>query len=277
VANKPDAYRPITGKLFYSNVSLPDKDNVNELPMENSPPSKIAEEGVEGEQSLVEEETFERLRKHHCQVCGINVHENDNYCTNCGQSLGAIVSQPVVKVRKVRLLKQNKFDSIESLAAEGFRGFYPLYEVRADPNLVPKEKGIYLVLYPFHQQPEFLSIGTGGWFKGKNPNVDLATLKSKWIEGAVVLYIGQAGGEREGVLTASTLRRRVKTCVAFGQRKKKGHRGGRYIWQIRDSNKLLVCWRVSSERSEDSRKLEAKLLSEFEDHYGKLPFANLQG
>ena len=39
---------------------------------------------------------------------------------------------------------------------------------------------------------EFLAVGSGGHFKGKDPNISLADLKSNWVDNTKVVYIGKA-------------------------------------------------------------------------------------
>ena len=59
----------------------------------------------------------------------------------------------------------------------------------------------------------------------------------------------------------------------FGKGKKIGHWGGRYIWQIKDIDEYLICWKVLLD--EDPRNIEIKLLEAFRQKYNGLPFANL--
>ena len=112
---------------------------------------------------------------------------------------------------------------------DGFKGFKTVNELNNDSyGLIPKEKGIYLVLRAAESDPVFVTQGTGGHFKGRDPNVSLEELKSKWIEGESLLYIGKAGGSG----AASTLQSRIKQLVKFGQGQNIGHWGGRYLWQL---------------------------------------------
>ena len=60
--------------------------------------------------------------------------------------------------------------------------------------------------------------------------------------------------------------------MRFGQGKDVGHKGGRYIWQIPNSENLVVCWKPTQE---DSRTVEAELIQQFVAEFGKRPFANL--
>jgi excinuclease UvrABC nuclease subunit len=77
-----------------------------------------------------------------------------------------------------------------------------------------------------------------------------------------VLYIGKA----------DALRRRVRQYMAFGAGRPVGHWGGRLIWQLADSDALLVAWRETAE----PLRVEAELLNAFADVFGSLPFANLR-
>lgn len=54
-----------------------------------------------------------------------------------------------------------------------------------------------------------------------------------------------------------------------------GHWGGRYIWQIKNSGNLLLCWKPTPD--EDPEAIETALIARFkEQHGGHRPFANLK-
>lgn len=141
---------------------------------------------------------------------------------------------------------------------------------------LPENGGIYIVIYP-HQWPEdlFMETGTGGHFKGKNPNVSLEELWGSWVEGADILYIGKAGGvSRNGKVSAATLKRRIIALLRFGSGKRVGHWGGRYLWQHEDSPDFRIYWHSCID--ENPVELEQKLIDEFKFEYSKKPFANLK-
>ena len=69
------------------------------------------------------------------------------------------------------------------------------------------------------------------------------------------------------------IERRLRQYMQFGQGKQVGHWGGRYIWQLDDSDELLVCWKVTE--SSIPREVEKELVRAFEKRYKKLPFAIL--
>ena len=125
--------------------------------------------------------------------------------------------------------------------------------------------GVYLILRRSAEPPLFLEKGTGGWFKGIDPNVPISVLKEKWVEGTEIMYIGKAG---------TSLRKRLRTYMRFGMGFPAPHKGGRYIWQLADSRDLLVCWKVLPSDI-DPRSYEKTMIIEFVKKFGKLPFGNL--
>ena len=97
------------------------------------------------------------------------------------------------------------------------------------------------------------------------PSTTIATLNSVWVPGARVVYVGKAAG-RQG------LRGRLNAYRRQGQGRNAGHSGGGYIWQLADSDQLLVAWRTVSEPPPG--RAEAELIAEFSALHGALPFAN---
>lgn len=148
-----------------------------------------------------------------------------------------------------------------------FEGFKTIQELM-DSNCteVPSKKGVYMILRKSKEQPGFLEKGSGGFFKEKDPNVSIKELKNNWIDNEPILYIGQ---------TNATLQKRLRQYMQFGQGKKVGHWGGRYIWQLKDSKELIVCWAILD--SEDPKEKERQMIQSFkEEHNNKFPFANLR-
>ena len=123
-------------------------------------------------------------------------------------------------------LKLNDFDRS---ALTGFDSPLTFADLRAAGHKgPPDEMGVYAVLYPFEERPRFLTAGSGGFFKGKDPNVAVTELGSRWVGDSRILYFGKAGGP--GV--SATLRDRIRAFSRFGEGKVVGHYGGRLIWQI---------------------------------------------
>lgn len=152
---------------------------------------------------------------------------------------------------------------IENYRKDGFTGFVPVSKLRSAASLLPDSGGVYIVVRDSDSSPEFLANGTGGFFKGKNPNVGLEELESNYVAGSKVVYIGKA----------TSLKKRVSQLLRFGAGSAVGHWGGRYLWQLADSDNLLIAWKTTP--STDPRAEEIKMLEEFVSRHGKLPFANL--
>lgn len=160
------------------------------------------------------------------------------------------------------------FKDIEQIKEAGFIGFKTMKELFVNSSSIPEVKGVYMVINPT-KEGEFLTVGTGGHFKDKNPNVLVPELESNWVDDTIVVYIGKAG--REG--SKATLQSRLKQYFGFGQGKKVGHWGGRFIWQLKNSADLIVCWKALP--TTDPRTVEAALIKDFVSKYSKRPFANL--
>jgi hypothetical protein len=160
-------------------------------------------------------------------------------------------------------------NDIEQIKSYGFLEFKAIAELFQDTTAIPKQKGVYLVLYLEQLEPDFLAIGTGGYFKGRNPNVSNLELQQNWVKKVIVIYIGKAGGSG-GI---ANLHSRLKQYLSFGQGKNIGHWGGRLIWQIKSSSKLVVCWKPLP--NDEPREVEASLIQRFVSQFGKRPFANL--
>lgn len=161
------------------------------------------------------------------------------------------------------------FNNIDEIKKAGFVGFKKMNDLFKDNSAIPKTKGVYLVLNPNYKKAEYLQIGTGGYFKERNPNVSPEILKSNWVENSLVVYIGKAGSETGN----ATLNSRLKQYFGFGQGKKIGHWGGRLIWQLKNSGNLIVCWKPLP--TDEPRSIEYQLINEFVASFSKLPFANL--
>lgn len=161
------------------------------------------------------------------------------------------------------------FNNIESFKLAGFIGFIPISTLYEDTSMIPKVMGVYFIIHKGSIPPDFLSKGTGGHFKGKNPNVPLSELIYNWVDNTKVIYIGKAGGSG----SSATLQSRLRQYLRFGQSKPIGHWGGRIIWQIKNSGDLILCWKPI--HNEEPRIVEGNLIQQFKLIYGKRPFANL--
>jgi hypothetical protein len=157
-------------------------------------------------------------------------------------------------------------DSIDTLKREGFEGFEKIDTLIDDIDDVSDQRGIYVVLYRGNCRPGFLEKGTGGWFDGKDPNYDLKTVRDRWVDGAIVVYIGK---------TDRPLKTRILEFLKFGLGQDIGHRGGRLVWQILNRENLVLCWKSTKDDSKSPREIERNMIAGFEAIHGKKPFANI--
>lgn len=154
----------------------------------------------------------------------------------------------------------------QGLVERGFDGFLTFGELRKRQLAeVPTGGGVYVVLRDSDKKVTFLAANPGGRFKQRDPTVTAAVLRAKWVEECQVVYIGKG----------DNLQRRLEQYADFGAGKPIGHWGGRYIWQIRGSARLLVAWNECA-RNETAAMMESRLLRQFKAaHGGRLPFANI--
>ena len=158
-------------------------------------------------------------------------------------------------------------DIIQRLKSDGFEGFISVENLMQSRKMIPSNSGVYIILRLKDSEPEFLEQGTGGLFKRtepRDPNVSIAELRDNWVPDEAIIYIGKA----------TSLKSRLGSYLRFGEGKFATHWGGRYIWQLKDSRELLVCWK---ETDENPRVVEEEMIAQFKkEHGGKRPFANLQ-
>ena len=164
------------------------------------------------------------------------------------------------------IIMEERKNCIEEFGDMVFTGFSSVGSFKESSALrqIPDVSGVDLVLRVSDEAPVFIESGTGGFFKGRNPNVPLCKLEADWVEDTTVLYVGKA----------ASLRKRLGQYIRFGQGKPVGHWGGRYIWQLADSGNLLLCWKTTK-KEEDPDALETELINRFRSCHGCRPFANL--
>ncbi|MCH5216736.1 MAG: hypothetical protein J1F10_07315 [Muribaculaceae bacterium] len=162
-------------------------------------------------------------------------------------------------------------DEINNLRTWGFTGFIPVKDLRLISDKLPNIRGVYVVIRDKDITPTFVEKGSGGFFKGKDPNVSIDELKSNWVKDSKIVYIGKAGDPGK----KATIKTRLEQYLRFGGGKNVGHYGGRFIWQLSDAEELLFAWKTLPD--EIPSEIEAQLIDDFKKlHNGKRPFANLK-
>lgn len=154
------------------------------------------------------------------------------------------------------------------LEAGGFGGFVRFADLH-DAG-VPAGPGVYVIVRQCNGAPEFLPSSPAGRFKGKDPSVTRERLEAEWVAGTDAVYIGKASGGASG---RRGLRKRLNEFRRFGEGEPIGHWGGRLIWQLKESDSLLVCWK---ETDEEPVRVESAMILEFATEFGRRPFANLR-
>jgi hypothetical protein len=158
--------------------------------------------------------------------------------------------------------------TVAGLTTAGFQGFLSVRGLGGrDCDCVPEAAGVYATLTPSTAAPVFLPRSPAGPFRRRDPTVPEAFLRSQWVPGAQVIYIGRAA-----CTDRTDLRQRLRKFLAFGGGRAVAHWGGRLIWQLGGSSDFILAWMPC----QDYRRMEADLLAAFRAAYGALPFANLR-
>ena len=151
--------------------------------------------------------------------------------------------------------------SRSQLETAGFVGWVTFDHLQ-DADQCPTSGGVYIVSRADQNEPCFLDRSCGGWFKDRDPTVPHDNLVANWVEDAEVVYIGKA----------NNLRRRLREFAKFGAGHKIGHWGGRLIWQLGESSRLLVAWKETP--GFDPVAVETDMIAQFRGAYGQPPLAN---
>ncbi|MFA4051900.1 hypothetical protein [Mycobacteroides chelonae] len=148
------------------------------------------------------------------------------------------------------------------LDLNGFSGWLTFADLaNAD---VPKAAGVYVVVRPTDNRPEFCADAS---YRGDTA-VSISVLEDAWVDGERLVYIGMAslGSKRDG------LHRRLRQFRRYGAGGSARHSGGRRIWHLADHSDLLVAWRITDDA--DARDTEKAMIRAFRARHGVRPFAN---
>jgi hypothetical protein len=147
----------------------------------------------------------------------------------------------------------------------GFRGFVTAAILEKHScQIVPRVPGVYGVTIRGKKRPRFRRRNRSQAGNYKSSPVTRAELDDKWVAGVQLLYVGQSG----------SLRERIQAYIQCGLGKSGGHRGGSFIWELEEPERLRFCWRPT--RAEP-RDVERRMIQKFKKLHGKRPFANRTG
>jgi hypothetical protein len=162
------------------------------------------------------------------------------------------------------------------LAAAGFLGWLIWDVLRAgDFTTVPCQPGAYVVLRQSTtsvdraNEPGRLVQRPGPVGACGAPAVGVGARRSRRLH--------RKGGLPEAAPGGGGATRAAREFGRFGAGEPVSHLGGRLIWQLADSDVLLVAWHAIT-WAEAVRDYEKRLLAHFAElHNGRRPFANLTG
>jgi len=156
-------------------------------------------------------------------------------------------------------------DSSENLVAMGFRGFVKLCYLReVFYKVAPAEPGTFAILRRTDTPVSFVEVPE----KPLAPQVwriSAKDLKSRWVSGVPVVYLGDAGpGRRE-----PTIRKAIRRLYTPSEHQTSPlTHDGQLVWYIRGAEELEAAWCVNASESLES------ILFDFAEIYKRLPFAN---
>lgn len=132
-----------------------------------------------------------------------------------------------------------------------------------DLRHIPAAPGIYLVGVPFDGfEPNISDATTGPRFvKGRSMLYPASKLKEKFnLSDKRCLYIGES----------DNLQHRITLFLQYGRGEDVPHRGGRAIWQIANSDELILAWCPCP----NHENVKSALLASYRQSFGVLPMAN---
>ncbi len=191
----------------------------------------------------------------------LKLSDSESHCGEVLPSVKMIKKEDVTPLRHINISTDKDIDMYKE---DGFEGFIPVAKLREATSILPENAGVYVVIRKSDVAPQFLEKGTGGFFKGKNPNVSIEVLTDNYVTESKTVYIGKA----------ANLRKRLGQLLSFGAGAAIGHWGGRFLWQLADSVGLIVAWKITP--GCDPRAIETQMIRSFVSVHGKRPFANLK-
>ncbi len=157
-------------------------------------------------------------------------------------------------------------DSRQHLVAYGFQGFTKLcFLQEAFLKQVPEQPGLFAILRKDDADPGFLELPEARALPPSAWRIDTASLRSRWIVDASVLYLGEASQASREHSLRDAIR---QLCWPSKHQTSPLTRHGQLVWYVRGSQEFEAAWCVAPTHSFD------QLLEEFEGAHGAVPFAN---
>ena len=134
---------------------------------------------------------------------------------------------------------------------------------------IPTMGGVYIVKAPENFSVEITNNTTAiKNHEGKNLLYNKEFLEEKYskVIDKSILYYGKA----------TNLRNRISALVKYGYNECKNHRGGKALWQLKNSSKLIIEYYICDD-SRNPREEEKRLIQEYKNkNNNNRPFANFQ-
>lgn len=189
-----------------------------------------------------------------CVLASIAWHfRRDHFCE------GSLINDTIASGALLRLFRRLKALCPTAAPAVTLREL-----IGSNCQNIPEVPGVYWVL-----APEGMTISFTEKLRNKYaPLYPVKKLLNKYEKctESEVLYIGKAEG-------AGGLRQRLKQYMKYGHGESRIHKGGRAIWQIEDSELLLLAY----EPCDHAENREKQLLQEYKQRNGTYPLANWRG
>ena len=94
----------------------------------------------------------------------------------------------------------------KGLRQAGYDGFVTIGTLRETGFAgVPHQPGVYLALYPSDEAPRFLPVSPAATLGREDATIPVGELEDDWVDGALVLYAGMAGGKGKRVIAGATV------------------------------------------------------------------------
>jgi hypothetical protein len=172
---------------------------------------------------------------------------------------GSLIRNSVASGAMLRLLRRLKLVQEWPCIATTLETLY-----ESDCSGIPQEPGVYRIVAPSELTIQFANAAQNSAFP-VYPAGQLAN-KYQFCQDKRTLYIGKANGK-------GGLQQRIRQYMKYGWNEAVNHKGGRAIWQIRDSAMLLLEY----ECCVNCEKREHFLLQKFREENGTYPLANWRG